>query len=80
VAASRRSSDEETRAYLQARISVYAMLVLVSIVGEIALLSAWYTLYPSYRPWHGDAILIAGAGALVALALVWRVVLARIPL
>src|SRR4051812_12438234 len=60
--------DEEARAYLQARISLYAMLVLGSIVAEIGLLTATYSLYPHIKPGNADAIAASGSGGLIALA------------
>jgi serine/threonine-protein kinase len=75
-----RSSDEDARSSLQIRISLYAMLVLVSIVTEIALLTASYAAYPEIKPGNADAIAAAGTLGLIILAVLWRAVIARIPL
>jgi serine/threonine-protein kinase len=72
-----RSGDEEARASLQSRISLYAMLVLVSIVTEIALLTISYALYPSIKPGNADKIAAAGTMGLIILAVLWRGVIAR---
>src|SRR5258706_10747859 len=75
-----RSTDEEARASLQARISLYAMLVLVSIVTEIALLTTSYAAYPHIKPGNADAIAAAGSLGLIILTVLWRGVIARRPL
>ena len=68
---------EDQRAYLQTRIGLYAMLVLISIAVEITLLTGTYALYPQIKPHNADAIATAGATSLVLLALLWRGVIAR---
>jgi hypothetical protein len=69
--------DEETRAYLQARISIYAMLVLFSIVADLTLLTTSYALFPTIKPGNANAIAGAGTIGLVVLAVFWRAVLVR---
>ena len=75
-----RSGDEEARASLQSRLSVYSMLVLVSIVSEIALLTTSYALFPPIKPRNADSIAAAGSTAMIILAVLWRGVVARRPL
>ncbi len=70
-------TDEEQRAYLQARLSVYSMLVLLSIATQISLLTLFYYVYPTYKPRNADAIATAGASSLVLLVILWRGVIAR---
>ncbi len=72
-----RSGDEEARASLQSRISLYSMLVLASIVTEIALLTSSYAMFPSIKPGNADAIAAAGSTGLIILAILWRGVIAR---
>jgi len=60
--------------------SVYAMLVLVSIVAEITLLTTSYALFPEIKPGNADSIAAAGSTGLIILAVLWRGVLARRPL
>src|SRR4051812_3488344 len=75
-----RSGDEEARASLQSRISVYSMLVLGSIVAEIALLTTSYAMFPEIKPGNADSIAAAGSTGLIILAILWRGLVARRPL
>jgi hypothetical protein len=75
-----RSGDEEARASLQSRISLYSMLVLGSIVAEIALLTTSYAMFPEIKPRNADSIAAAGSTGLIMLAVLWRGLVARRPL
>ncbi|MGE5184487.1 MAG: serine/threonine-protein kinase, partial [Acidobacteriota bacterium] len=69
-------SAEEQRAYLQARLSLYSLLVLLSIAIDLTSLTVTYHLYPEIKPRHADGIAAAGTSSLVILA-VLRSVIAR---
>jgi hypothetical protein len=71
------SGEDETRAYLQSRLAVFAKLVFWTVVGELALLNLMYAIYAGVKPDNANAISTAGGCGLAVLAVVWRVVLVR---
>jgi serine/threonine-protein kinase len=70
-------SDEETRAYLQARLTMYARLMFWAFATMIAFMLVLYEAYPELAPHHQHAINIVSACALGVLGVLWRGVLVR---
>ena len=71
------SSDDDGRAYLQTRMTLFSRLMFWSIVALLVFLTAMYKLYPEVKPADND-IIFAGAAVLLGVMLVlWRVVLLR---
>ena len=70
-------SDDEGRAYLQTRMTLYSSLMFCSIVALLLFLIATYWLYPAIKPRHNDAIVVGATIGLGILATLWRVVLIR---
>ena len=76
VAASAQS-EEEGRAYLQTRLTLFTKLMFTSFVFLLAFLTGMYRVYPLYEPPDNDLIFGGGAVALVIMAAIWRGVLVR---
>jgi hypothetical protein len=49
------TNDEETRAYLQARLTLFTKLMFIAIVTLMALLTVMYAVYP-IAPRHNDLV------------------------
>jgi serine/threonine-protein kinase len=74
------SSDEESRAYLQARLTLLWKIMFWAYVVLVA--SQWtmwdvFEVQPDKRPWGQDYIYITAGSALTFMAVVWRGVLVR---
>ena len=71
------SSDDDARAYLQTRMTLFSKLMFWSIVALLVFLTAMYEIYPEVKPAQNH-IIFAGAAALLGVMLVlWRIVLVR---
>ncbi|HZJ66191.1 MAG TPA: serine/threonine-protein kinase [Kofleriaceae bacterium] len=71
------SSEDDARAYLQTRMTLFSKLMFWSIVALLVFLTAMYRMYPGIEPTYND-IIFAGAIVLLAImALSWRVLLLR---
>ncbi len=70
-------NDEEARAYLQTRLTVYAKAMFWSFVVLLAFLRTMYWAYPSKEPQNGNYIFVGAAVGLAAMAFIWRVMLVR---
>ena len=70
-------SDEESRAYLQARLEMYARLMFWAFAAMIAFMLVLYEAYPELAPRQQHAINIVSACALGLLAILWRGMLVR---
>ena len=70
-------SDEEARAYLQARLAVFSRSIFWSFSALVVFLFAMYQAYPTIKPTYQRYIYITAAVALGQLAFVWRVLLMR---
>ena len=70
-------SDEEARAYLQARLATLSKLMFGSFAALLGFLMLLYQAYPLIEPKHDDWILVGGAVGLAILAFLWRVILVR---
>jgi serine/threonine-protein kinase len=71
------SSDDDGRAYLQARMTLYTMLMFWSIVVLLVFLTALYWIYPTIKPRHNDIIFGGATPLLGVVAILWRVFLIR---
>ena len=71
------ASDEESRAYLQARLEVLSALMFWSFVVILGFTSLMYFRYPEIEPPDEDTISYFSVVGLVTLALVWRILLVR---
>jgi hypothetical protein len=71
------SSEDDARAYLQTRMTLFSKLMFTSIIALLVFLTAMYQMYPGIEPIYND-IIFAGAVVLLAvMALLWRVLLVR---
>jgi eukaryotic-like serine/threonine-protein kinase len=70
------SHDEESRAYLQARLTLFTKLMFTAIVTLMAFLLVMYAVYP-IAPRHNDLILGGASAELCVMALIWRGLLVR---
>src|SRR5262245_47671649 len=69
--------DEESRAYLQERLTTLSRLMFWSFIVLLGGMLSMYRQYPDIEPIHNDRIYaIAGAGVII-LAVTWRGVLVR---
>ena len=74
------SPDDDGRAYLQTRMTLFSKLMFWSIVALLVFLTAMYETYPGIKP-RDNNIIFAGATLLLGvMAILWRVVLVRRPL
>jgi serine/threonine-protein kinase len=71
------SSDDDARAYLQTRMTLFSKLMFWSIVALLVFLTAMYRIYPDVEP-RDNRLIVGGATALLGvMALLWRVLLVR---
>ncbi|MDB4954388.1 MAG: serine/threonine kinase [Myxococcales bacterium] len=70
-------SEEETRAYLQARLEVFSKMMFWSFIVLISFLFALYAIYPELKPLYSNFIFTAAAVELATMAAIWRLLLAR---
>jgi len=70
-------NDEESRAYVQARLTLYATLMFWAFAAMIAFMLVLYWAYPSLAPRNQNAINLVSSIGLGVLAFVWRALLAR---
>ncbi len=71
------ASEEETRAYLQARLTVLYKLMFWSYVALLTFLRLLYAAYPDYEPVYNGRIYAIAAGGLALMAFLWRGSLVR---
>ena len=71
------SSDDDGRAYLQTRMTLFSQLMFWSFIALLVFLIALYRIYPSVKPRDNDVIVIGGALLLGVMAILWRVFLIR---
>src|SRR5688572_29149178 len=74
------ASDEETRAYLQERITLFAKLMFWSFLALMLFLAGAYVRYPDLAPEHNVVIFGTGATGLAVMGGIWQGVLRRRPL
>jgi serine/threonine-protein kinase len=70
-------TEEEARAYLQARLAVFSKLVFWSFTALLVFLFVMYAKYPHVQPQNQPIIYGVATSALAILAIVWRVILVR---
>src|SRR5262249_51566948 len=71
------TSDDDSRAYLQTRMTLYSKLMFWSIVALLVFLAAMYRTYPRIEPRNQDIVFIGAAVLLGIMAILWRVFLLR---
>jgi len=71
------SNEEESRAYLQTRLTVYAKAMFWSFVVLLTFLGAMYWIYPETEPRYNKYIFCGATVGLAAMAFIWRVMLVR---
>ncbi|NVB84438.1 MAG: serine/threonine protein kinase [Kofleriaceae bacterium] len=69
--------DEESRAFLQSRLTVLSKLMFWSFVVLLGGMVALYRQYPSIEPGDNDSIYAIGAAGVLVLAIIWRGFLVR---
>ncbi|HEX7839495.1 MAG TPA: serine/threonine-protein kinase, partial [Kofleriaceae bacterium] len=74
------SSDDDARAYLQTRMTLFSKLMFWSIVALLVFLTAMYRIYPAVEPRYNDIVFAGAIPLLGSMAILWRVVLLRRPL
>src|SRR5690349_6765810 len=70
-------SVAESRAYLEARLSVLFKLMFWSFVALLAFLALLYRIYPEIEPVHDSTVFAISAVGLAIMAVLWRVLLVR---
>ncbi len=70
-------SEEETRAYLQDRVTLLFKLMFLSLVALMAFLATTYEIDPGNAPEQRRIVYISAGIGLVGMAFVWRVLLLR---
>ncbi|MEO8703803.1 MAG: serine/threonine-protein kinase [Kofleriaceae bacterium] len=70
-------TDDEDRAYLQTRFTLFTKLMFTSFVILMVSLSVMYQVYPEYAPTDNELVFGGGAIGLVVMAVIWRGVLVR---
>ena len=70
-------SEEDARAYLQARLALFSKMVFWAFVALQIFLFGLYTWYPSIKPHYQDVIHGVAVIGLAILALIWRAILVR---
>ena len=70
-------SDEEARATLQARLTVFSKMMFWSFVLLLASLAVMYAKYPVLTPENNNAIFAGAFVGLAIMAAIWRLVLVR---
>jgi len=73
-------SEEEGRAYLQERLTLFAKLLFGSFAALLAFLFALYQAYPDVKPGNQAIVYSVSVVALMILAVIWRGLLVRRPL
>jgi len=68
--------DEEARAYLQTRLTLFTKLIFTAIVTLMAFLLVMYAVYP-IAPRHNDLIFGGASAELAVMAFLWRGLLVR---
>jgi len=71
------SGDEESRAYLQARLAVLSKLMFWSFIVLLGSMFGLYKVHGDVEPKHNDEIYIIAAIGVVVLAVIWRGFLVR---
>ena len=71
------TSEEEARAYLQTRLTLFSKLMFWSFVVLVAFLAAMYWRYPEIKPTDNDIIFTGAFVGLGIMAVIWRVILVR---
>src|SRR2546421_12741323 len=71
------TSDEESRAHLQARLEVLSKLMFWSFVALLSSIALLYWIYDWLEPVHNVDIYWWSGGGLAVLAVIWRGLLAR---
>ncbi len=72
-----RVDDEETRAYFQERLRLFAKMMFIIDALFFAIAVGAYQAYPAMQPRHMDVLHVIGAAGLVLLGFMWRVLLQR---
>ncbi|HSD89247.1 MAG TPA: serine/threonine-protein kinase [Kofleriaceae bacterium] len=70
-------ADEESRAYLQARLVVISKLMFVSFVGLLIYMLIVYGIYPAVEPTLNRYVYVLSGAGLMLLAFIWRGLLLR---
>ncbi|MDB4952599.1 MAG: hypothetical protein JWO36_168 [Myxococcales bacterium] len=70
-------SEEDTRGYLQSRLSVLSGLMFWSFIILLAFMSLMYAVYSEIKPKREDEILVMSGVGLVIIAVTWRLFLLR---
>ncbi|MDB4954386.1 MAG: serine/threonine kinase [Myxococcales bacterium] len=71
------NNEEESRAYLQARLTVFSRVMFWSLLVDLVFVSVLYEVYPRLRPLQNHLIFGEAVLCLAALAVFWRVLLVR---
>ena len=74
---STRVDDEETRAYYQDRLRLFAKMMVIIDSMFFAMAVVTYRVYPTMRPEYMTTLHLIGGAALVLFLVIWRVLLKR---
>jgi len=70
-------TDEDARAYLQARLVVLSRVMFASFIVLLAFMYVFYAIYPTYRPRYNNVIYAVAAVGMALLVVIWRFLLLR---
>jgi hypothetical protein len=73
-------TEEESRAFLQARLTALFKLMFWSLVALVGFLWGLYTAYPADAPERRNLVYLIACAGLALMAFIWRVLLVRRPL
>src|SRR5689334_24312275 len=71
------AGDEESRGYLQTRLTLLSRLMFWSFLVLLGGMVALYQQYPNLEPRNNDQIYVIGGCGVVVLAVIWRGILLR---
>lgn len=70
-------SDDEARAYLQARLTLFSKLMFWSLVALLGFIAGMYEAYPDIAPAQSKLTFTGATVGLGIMAVIWRVILVR---
>ena len=70
-------SEDETREYLQERVTLLFKLMFWSLIALVAFLASTYALFPDDAPKHRNLVYVNAALGFASMGFIWRVLLVR---
>lgn len=70
-------SEEESRAYLQARLTLFSKLMFWALIALLGFIAGMYAAYPKVAPPDSELVFVGASVGLAVMAVIWRVLLVR---